>query len=209
VSQRVQDGAPPPYRTATQDAVRQAEQALRTELGSLALAHAAFPMLTAWGVEDFSQTIHSLGCNYLAAVGREAGFWAMSEYPVRMPGNGPQRSVRPDVVWWQRPSGEAVVLGEFERAETRRPGKRVDKAKNLLQAHHALGERPRLLLLVGWALAGTDLGDPGVVRAVMASGFRAPDGAPVRGLGRGSTFLLATAVFGDLGGERKLLRVLA
>lgn len=60
------------------DSVRQAEQALRAEFGTLALARSAFPMLTAWGVEDFSHTIHSLGCNYLTAIGREAGFWAMS-----------------------------------------------------------------------------------------------------------------------------------
>ena len=190
------------------DSVRQAEQALRAEFRSLALARAAFPMLTAWGVEDFSHTIHSLGCNYLTAIGRDAGFWAMSEYPVRVPSKGHQHSVRPDVAWWERPSGEAVVLGEFERAEPRKPAKLVEKAKNLLQAHHALGERPRVLLLVGWALAGTDLGDLGSVRAVMASGFRAADGAPVRGLGRSSGFLLATAVFGDIEGDRKLLQVL-
>jgi hypothetical protein len=94
----------------------------------------------------------------------------------------------------------------------RRTAKLVAKARNLLRAHHALGERPRLLLLMGWALAGTDLGDLGPVRAVMASGFRAPDGTPVRGLGRHSTFVLATAVFGDLGAAaghgRRLLRVL-
>lgn len=164
-------------------------------------------MLTDWGVEDFSHTIHSLGCNYLAAVGREAGFWAMSEYPVRVPSSGVQHSVRPDIVWWERSSADAVVLGEFERAEPHKPGKLVDKARNLLQAHHALGERPRLLLLVGWTLSGTKLGDLGSVRTVMTSGFRASDGTPVRGLGRRSVFLLATAVFGDGEGDRKLLRV--
>jgi hypothetical protein len=204
VSDQVQDGAHPHYL----DAVRRAEQALRSEFRSLAVAHAAFPMLTAWGVEDFSHTIHSLGCNYLAAVGREAGFWAMSEYPVRVPSRSAAHSVRPDVAWWERVSGEAVVLGEFERAEARKPVKLADKARNLLQAHQALGERPRLLLLVGWALAGTDLGDRDAVRGVMASGFRAADGTPVRGLGRSSAFLLATAVFGDVGGGRKLLAVL-
>ena len=188
--------------------VRQAEQALRAEFGSLDLAREAFPMLTDWGVADFSHTIHSLGCNYLTAIGREAGFWAVSEYPVRVPSAGAQHSVRPDVAWWERPSGDAVVLGEFERAEPRRPGKLVEKAENLLRAHNALGERSRLLLLVGWALAGTNLGDLGAVRAVMTSGFRASDGTPVRGIGRGSVFLLATAVFGDVGGDRKLLQVL-
>ena len=190
------------------ESVHQAGQALRAEFGSLELARSAFPMLTDWGVEDFSHTIHSLGCNYLTAIGRDAGFWAMSEYPVRVPSAGHHHSVRPDVAWWKRPSGEAIVLGEFERAEPRKPAKLIEKAKNLLQAHHALSERPRVLLLVGWALAGTDLGDLGSVRAVMASGFRAADGTPVRGLGQRSVFLLATAVFGDVEGARKLLRVL-
>jgi hypothetical protein len=206
----IRDGVAPVY--LAQDALRRAERALRAELASLAVARADFPMLTAWGVENFSQTIHSLGCNYLAAVGRAAGFWAISEYPVRVPSVGAAGSVRPDVAWWDRDTGEPVLLGEFERAEARRTGKLVDKAGNLLRAHHALGERPRLLLLMGWALAGTDLGDPGPVRAVMASGCRAPDGTAVRGLGRHSTFLLATAVFGDLGAAagngRRLLRVL-
>lgn len=179
------------------------------EFHTLAFARSHFPMLTDWGVVDFSTTIHSLGCNYLAAVGREAGFWAMSEYPVRVPSSGAQQSVRPDVVWWERSSGAAIVLGEFERAEPHKPGKLVDKAKNLLQAHHALGERPRLLLLVGWTLAGSNLGDLGSVRAVMASGFHAPGSSPVRGLGRRSAFLFATAVFGDVDGNRKLLQVLA
>ena len=61
-------------------------------------------MLTDWGVEDFSHTAHSLGCNYLTQIGREAGFWAMSEYPVRVPSVGAQHSVRTDVAWWERPS---------------------------------------------------------------------------------------------------------
>lgn len=188
--------------------IQHAEKALREEFGSLKLAHAEFPMLTDWGVVDFSHTIHSLGCNYLAQVGRNAGFWAMSEYPVRVVSSGPQVSVRPDVAWWEKPSGDAIVLGEFERAEPHKPGKLVDKAKNLLQAHHALGERSRLLLLVGWAIAGTNLGDLGPVRAIMASGFRAPDGSPIRGLGKSSVFLLATAVFGEVNGACKLLQVL-
>jgi hypothetical protein len=188
--------------------VQQAETILRAEFVSLDFARRAFPMLTAWGVEDFSHTIHSLGCNYLAAIGRDAGFWAMTEYPVRVSSAGASRSVRPDVAWWERPSGEAVVLGEFERAEPRKPGKLTEKAKRLMQAHQTLGDRPRLLLLVGWALAGTDLGDLGEVRAIIASGFHAPDGTPVSGLKRTSSFLLATAVFGDDDGNHRLLEVL-
>jgi hypothetical protein len=195
-------------RTALNNTIQKADQFLRAEFGSLSFARTTFPMLTTWGVADFSLTIHSLGCNYLAAMGREAGFWAMSEYPVRVASASARNSVVPDVAWWEKSTGDAILLGEFERTEPRRPVKLVEKAKNLLQAHQSLGERPRLLLLVGWALAGTDLGDLGKVRAIMASGFRTADGTPVQGLEQESKFLLATAVFGDVDGGRKLLQVL-
>ena len=46
------------------------------EFSSLSFIAEAFPMLTDWGVEDFSLTIHSLGCNYLSALGRSLDFWA-------------------------------------------------------------------------------------------------------------------------------------
>jgi hypothetical protein len=42
----------------------------------------------------------------------------------------------------------------------------------------------------------------------MASGFRAVDGSPVKGLNRDSIFLMATAVFGEVDGGRKLMQVL-
>lgn len=180
---------------------------LREEFRTLDIARDTLPMLTSWGVEDFSHTIHSLGCNYLTAIGRQSGFWAMSEYPVRVPSSGSGHSVRSDVAWWERGDREVVLLGEFERAEPKKSGKLVEKARNLLQAHHALGERPRLLVLLAWAIAGTDLGDLGAVRSVMATGFSPPGATRVRGLGRSSRFVLATAVFGDVEGQRRLLQV--
>lgn len=185
----------------------QVESALRAELRTLSLARDTLPMLTTWGVEDFSQTIHSLGCNYLTAIGRALGFWAMSEYPIRTPSAGPGISVRPDVAWWEQANREVVLLGEFERAEQKNSAKLVDKAKNLLQAHHALGERPRVLVLMAWATAGTNLGDLAAVRSVMANGFRTPTGAPVQGLGLHSRFVLATAVFGEADGRGRLVEV--
>ena len=60
------------------------EQALQKEFRTLSAANADLPMLTEWGVESFSERIHSLGINYLAQIGRRAGYVAVSEYPVSM-----------------------------------------------------------------------------------------------------------------------------
>ena len=90
-------------------------------------------MLTDWGVEDFSLTIHSLGCNYLSSLGREHGYWAMSEYPVRVSKPGVVSSIRPDTVWWSRPDGNVILLGEFERYIPGQEQKLMEKARNLVQ----------------------------------------------------------------------------
>lgn len=181
--------------------------ALRQELRSLAFAREEFPMLASWGVEDFSHTIHSLGCNYLSAFGRQRGFWAISDYPVRVSARANGHSVRPDVVWWDRARSEVVLLGEFERVDGRGVAKLIDKARNLLQAHHALGEKPRILLLLGWTLAGTEVGSLESVRAVMHEGLRPTGGRAIPGLKDDSAFILGTVVFGDIGGTRRLVEV--
>ena len=53
------------------------------------------PMWTEWGVRDVGQFIHSLGCTFLTATGREHGFAAVSEVPV--PHEGPFAHVEEDV----------------------------------------------------------------------------------------------------------------
>jgi hypothetical protein len=83
----------------------------------------------------------------------------------------------------------------------------VEKTRNLLQAHHALGERPRILLLVGWTLSGTDLGLHDEVRRVIYGGFYPIGSLGVPGLSGDSVFIHATAVFGDANGMRRLIRV--
>jgi hypothetical protein len=183
---------------------RDIERMLRAEFQALAFARNAFPMLTAWGVKDFSVTIHSLGCNYLSALGREFGFWAISEYPVRVIAGANGYSVRPDVAWWSRPNPDVVLLGEFERFDSGQQRNLLGKARNLLRAHYALGERPRVLLLMTWAFAGTNLRGLEEVRAVAHDGFRTSDGLVVPGLGVGSTFIVATAVFAGSGEQRRL-----
>ena len=188
--------------------VRQTERVLRDEFETLAFAKTDFPMLTNWGVDDFSVTIHSLGCNYLSALGRKAGCWAASEYPVRVSPGATGYSVRPDVAWWSRSTPVVALLGEFERFV---PGQRnlVGKARNLLRAHRDLGERPRVLLLMAWAIAGTDLRGMEEVRAVSHDGYRTSDGLVVPGLGPESKFVLVTAIFGGPEDRRRLQAVRA
>ena len=100
-----------------------------------------------------------------------------------------------------------ALLGEFERFEPRNKAKFLDKARNLLITHRALGDVPRVLLLVGWTLAGTECGAMAEVRSLIHAGFRSNTGATVPGLDQDSAFVLATAVFGDEAGKRRLLGV--
>lgn len=182
--------------------IHEIEKAIRTEFKTLQWAREDFPMLTTWGVEDFSVTIHSLGCSYLSALGRRLGFWAMSEYPVRTEKCGPP--LRHDAVWWAKPGAEVVLLGEFERFEPHGEGKLLQKAKNLMVSHHQLGAAPRILLLLAWSMAGTDMHGIEAVRAIGHNGFRTETGAIVRGLGRRCAFIVKGMIFGVAGGIHRL-----
>jgi hypothetical protein len=98
--------------TSVAPAFARAETALREEFQSLTVAKGELPPLTDWGVEDFSETVHSLGIHYLALVGQRAGWIATPEYPVRLTlpsgqlADGPG-FVKPDVIWWDRESRQA------------------------------------------------------------------------------------------------------
>lgn len=183
--------------------MRITETRIRNEFQSLEFVRESFPMLTNWGVEDFSVTIHSLGCNYLSALGRSLGFWSMSEYPVKVT-QGTAISIRPDVVWWGKPNGSVSLIGEFERFEPGKKQKLIDKARNLLQAHHELGEDSRILLLLTWTLAGVDRGGLDEIRAIAHNGFKTNSGHIVPGIGCQSSFIVAVAVFSHHQGSVKL-----
>lgn len=166
------------------------------EFRTLAFARNHFPMLTEWGVDDFSSTIHSMGCNYLEALGRQLGCWAMTEYPVRMAGVSENRVVRPDVVWWARPGGNIVLLGEYERYEVGKETNLLEKARHLIGVFHQLGGNAKTLLLLAWTVSGADLSVLGRVRRLGYEGFPAADGAHVPGIGEGCRFVVAAAIFG-------------
>ncbi len=177
--------------------------ALRQEFATLAFARDMFPMLTQWGVKDESVAVHSLGCNYLSALGRQLGHWAASEYPVRVG----HKYVRPDVVWWSRPAGDVALIGEFERFEAGQQSKLVEKARNLMEAYESLQRKPRAILLVAWTLSGTDLAGSQAARSVAFDGLRGSDGRYIAALGTETAFVLAYAVFGQSSGQYRLLEM--
>ena len=186
--------------TSTSTEIR--EQLLR-EFDSLAFARAEFPMLTDWGVIDESVAVHSLGYNYLANLGRRLGYWAATEYPIRVG----RSFVRPDVVWWCKASKRLVLIGEFERFDAGQNEKLSDKSKNLLLSYEALGRTAETLLLMPWTTAGTNLSGNHTATSVAYEGFRADDGTMIRGIGQEATFILAHAVFGRSQNVCRLLEV--
>jgi hypothetical protein len=181
----------------------QIRSALSHEFATLEFARAQFPMLTTWGVRDESVSVHSLGFNYLAALGRHLGFWATTEYPIRV-GN---TFVRPDFVWWSKEDKQVKLIGEFERFEAGQQAKLVDKAKNLMLSYQALERTPEAMVLVPWTLAGTDLVGNSAARSIAYDGFRSSNGQMIYGVGNEATFLLAHAIFGGSNDNLRLLEV--
>ena len=56
---------------------------IRNEFCSGKLRNDLFPMITKFGVRDYSETVHSIGLNYITAIGRTIeGVAAVSECPV-------------------------------------------------------------------------------------------------------------------------------
>ncbi len=181
----------------------QIQSALSREFTTLEFARSEFPMLTAWGVRDESVGVHSLGFNYLAALGRHLGFWAATEFPIRV-GN---TFVRPDFVWWSKEDQKVKLIGEFERFESGQQTKLVDKAKNLILSYESLNHDPHVMVLVPWTLAGTNLVGNETARSVAYNGFRGPDGRMISGIGTDASFVLAHAIFGRISEHVRLLEV--
>jgi hypothetical protein len=207
-------GAVAVKKSATSRAV-DIEKALQQEFRTLSAANADLPMLTEWGVESFSERIHSLGINYLAQIGRRAGYIAVSEYPVRVARSpesvlSPPSWVIPDVVWWDRTTRRVPLIGEFERYE---PGGNKhqllkEKVRSLLWAHRELGNEPRVLLLLLWTMSGNAVQKVEDIRSLMRTGFRSPGGAGINGLEPESRFAIATAVFTSFKGCMRLKEIL-
>lgn len=200
---------------STTSLLNETESLLRQEFRSLAVARSQFPMLTDWGIEDFSETVHSLGMNYLTSVGRSGGRLAVSEYPVKLSSVHSRAAeapgfVRPDVVWWNRESRRVELVGEFERYEVNSMKRQMlnDKIRNLLLAHRALDQNPRVLLLMLWALSGTQVPSVSEFQSMIRSGFRTLGGVRVAGLEPESRLVVGTAIMAASGGCLRLKEIL-
>ena len=191
------------------------EESVRQEFRTTAAAREELPVLSDWGVEDFSETVHSLGINYLAVVGRRTGRVAATEYPVRLRASGGTGSmapawVIPDVVWWDRDSRQVVLLGEFERYEPGGAKRQIlqEKVRNLLLAHRELGPGSRVLVLLLWTVSGVPVQGLDDFRSLIRYGFRTPGGWNVAGLERESQLIVATAIFTAFEGRLRLKEIL-
>jgi hypothetical protein len=145
-------------------------------------ASSHLPMWTEWGVRDVGHFVHSLGCTFLTAAGRDLGFTAVSEVPA--PREGPlahvEEDVRSDSVWFDRTTKRVALVAEFERYA----GKQKDlspKVETLLLAQHRWDCENSTLLLAYWSVGLVTLPDHGILRSIAHGGFSAMGGVRVPG----------------------------
>lgn len=145
-------------------------------------ASSHLPMWTEWGVRDVGHFVHSLGCTFLTAAGRDLGFTAVSEVPA--PREGPlahvEEDVRSDSVWFDRSTKRVALVAEFERYA----GKQKDlspKVETLLLAQHRWGCENATLLLAYWTVGLVTVPDHDSLRGIARGGFGARGGVRVPG----------------------------
>jgi hypothetical protein len=160
-----------------------------------------FPMMTKFGVVDYSETVHTLGLNYITAIGRYIeGITSISESPVypyselcnydikiaekSNYGINNIDEIRLDSTWYLKEDNSPVLICEFERYEkNRQKDKKVrEKIENLLIAYHQLGSSVPIILFVYWSYAGENPGRIDEYISVLDNGFRKTDGFYVRGI---------------------------
>ena len=149
---------------------------------SVDVAASHLPMWTDWGVRDVGPLVHSLGCTFLTAVGREIGFASVSEVPA--PHCGPlarvEEDVRSDSVWFDRTRKRAALVAEFERYHCKQKDL-SPKVETLLLAQHRWGCEDSALLLAYWTIGLVSLPDHDGLRNIVRSGFSATGGVRVPG----------------------------
>lgn len=140
------------------------------------------PMWTEWGVRDMGHLVHSLGCTFLTAVGRDLGFASVSEVPATR--EGPlahvEEDVRSDSVWFERTTRRVALLAEFERYA----GKQKDlspKVETLLLAQQRWACQEATLLLAYWSVGLVSLPDHDSLGNIVRGGFSATGGVRVPG----------------------------
>jgi hypothetical protein len=150
-----------------------------------------FPMMTQFGIRDYSETVHTVGLNYVTAIGRYIeGVTSLSEcpvYPYPKTGHYGQmvaesqanyevkvNEVRPDSIWYSKEDNSPILICEFERYEkNRRKDLKVkEKIENLLIAYHQLGGDVPIILFVYWSYAGENPGDIEEYISILDNGFK-------------------------------------
>jgi len=160
-----------------------------------------FPMMTKFGVRDYSETVHSLCLNYITAIGRGINeISAISECPVypykdkedysdyvaeRLETYGDKiNEVRPDSIWFSKKDNSPVLICEFERYEKniRKDLKVKEKIENLLLAYHQLGGCVPIILFVYWSHATQNPGGIDEYISIFDNGFKKSNGTYVPGI---------------------------
>lgn len=160
-----------------------------------------FPMMTKFGVRDYSETVHSLGLNYITAIGRcVEGVAAISECPVyphkdnnvyneyvaeKAESYGEKVStVRPDSIWFSKENNNPILICEFERYEKNKIKdlKIREKIENLLLAYHQLGGNVPIILFVYWSYSTENPKYIEECISILDNGFRKSNGTYVPGI---------------------------
>ncbi len=160
-----------------------------------------FPMMTQFGIRDYSETVHTVGLNYITAIGRFIdGVTSLSECPVfpyyersyfgQMVAESLAsyeikiNEVRPDSIWYSKVDNSPILICEFERYEKNRQKdlKIKEKIQNLLLAYHQLGGNVPIILFVYWSYTGENPGDIEEYISILDNGFKRSDGMYIRGI---------------------------
>lgn len=192
-------------------------QGIREELKTGNIRKELFPMMTNFGVRDYSETVHTMGLNYLTAIGRTInGITAISECPVYPYENeivtsssinvsemvadglgdytaGKEPIVRPDSIWYSIKDNKPLLLCEFERYDNSRikNKKLEEKIQNLLIAYNQLGRNIPLILFVYWTYSKVTPGDISNYISIFDEGFVMNNGTKIKGIdGRITEYLV-------------------
>lgn len=183
-------------------------QGIREELELGKIRKELFPMMTNFGIRDYSETVHTIGLNYLTAIGRTiGGVTAISECPVYPYENmsnfsssidmntkvaemssdykiGKEPIVRPDSIWYSIKDNQPLLLCEFERYDNSRLKNRKleEKIQNLLIAYNQLGRSVPLILFVYWTYPKITPGDITNYIRIFDEGFLMNNGTRVQGI---------------------------
>ncbi|UZQ52405.1 hypothetical protein [Clostridium kluyveri] len=188
---------------------------IREEMQTGEIRKRFFPMMTDFGIRDYSETVHTMGLNYLTAIGRTiSGTTAISECPVypyeRTSVNSIYKAsnvaetfegyttnkepvVRPDSIWYSTKDNQPLLLSEFERYDkSRLKNKKLEeKIQNLLIAYHQLGGDVPLILFVYWTYPKVTPGDISDYIRIFDDGFTMSNGKRVNGIdGRKTSYLI-------------------